>query len=338
LLPQLKALNRIKELMSGPPENYTNIERILLSENLLVETDDGTMTIRSELDSELMHSTIGASREAFEKFVFPSELEKLEQPKILDLCSGLGYNSLAALIQNNSCLIDMLEISPEIIFLSRYLNNRYNEKLIINDAVDCFFKKKPFKRIQILCDDARILLNKSNSQIYDVVFHDGFSPANDPILYTVDFLSLLFKSMKNNAVLLSYSSSIPFRSALIESGFYVGEGPSIGRKRGITIAAKAESDQRLKSRLSFSDEKLIALSSIGLPYRDRNLSGDSNEIIEERNSRRDTYKKLNKDLSTKKIKKNLIDEKYFTIYNHFSSSRDSVLAMKKYLFDGSEYF
>ena len=224
----------------------------------------------------------------------------------------------------------MLEISSEIIFLSRHLNNEYPEKKYINRAVDSYFTKKPFQEINIYCDDARNFMKKAKSEIYDIIFHDGFSPANDPVLYTVDFLSLLHKRLKNNGTLLSYSSSIPFRSALIASGFYIGKGPSIGRKRGITIATVACNDKRIKSRLSFDDEKLIALSSIGLLYRDKNLSDDSETINNERNIQREKYKILHSDFSTKKIKKNLIDTEYLNIYKNRSNSRDSVLLMRNY--------
>jgi tRNA U34 5-methylaminomethyl-2-thiouridine-forming methyltransferase MnmC len=331
VLPEARALNRIKKIMSGPPEDYSTIKKILIDENLLIKTDDDTLTIRAESESELMHSKIGAIKEAFEKFVEPSNIKKIEYPRILDLCSGLGYNSLAALIQNSESRIDMLEISREIIFLSRYLNNEYAEKKILNKAIDSFFSNQINSKIKIFCADARIYIKNIDSGIYDIIFHDGFSPANDPVLYTVDFLSLLYSSMRKDGVLLSYSSSIPFRSALIESGFYIGEGPSIGRKRGITIAAKAKDDYRIKSRLSFDDEKLIALSSIGLPYRDHKLSENAEAIHAERNRKRTEYKKLYKNLSTKKIKKNLIDEKYIEIYRNHTNSRESVLAMQNYL-------
>lgn len=335
MLPDTKALICINEIMNGPIDQFDSIESILLSKNLLVKTDDGTLTIRSDSDSELMHSTIGAIKEAFEKFVYPSALAAIDKPKILDLCSGLGYNSLAALIQNQNCSIDMLEICPEIIFLSKYLNNSYSEKERINDAVDCFFNKRPFNRLQILCGDARTILSRTVQPIYDIVFHDGFSPANEPVLYTVDFLTILYKCMKQKAILLSYSSSIPFRSALIEAGFFIGEGPSVGRKRGITIASKLKDDPRITSRLTFDDEKLIALSSIGIPYRDKSLSADRKTVNDDRIRIREKYKETHRDLSTKKINKNIIDKKYYDIYTYYSNSRDSVLAMKNYLFSVS---
>lgn len=322
--------------MSGPPEEYKKVEGLLHEKGLLVKTDDGSITLRSEVEGELMHSTIGAVKESIEKFALPSGISKLKNPTILDLCSGLGYNCLAALAKNNKSRIHMVEISPEMIFLSRYINNYLPKKEILNRAIDSFFLDTQDDQIGISCGDARKILQESKSYLYDVVFHDGFSPANAPQLYTVEFLSLLHKNMSKDAVLLSYSSSIPFRSALINSGFYLGEGPSVGRKRGITIASMNKNNAAVQSRLSFSDEKLIALSSIGIPYFDSTLNKSSQEIHDNRQEKRNKYKDKYPQFSTKKIKKDLIDPVFMEIYTQYSNSRDSILAMNKYLFGEPE--
>lgn len=336
MLPEANAIEIINQIMHGPPEDYHRIENILHEQNLLVKTDDGSMTLRSEAEGELMHSTIGAVKESFEKFALPSEINKLKEPKVLDLCSGLGYNCLAALAENRKALIDMLEISPEMIFLSRYINNTIPEKEILNGALDSFFLNKKDDQINIYCGDARKLLQERKPSLYDLVFHDGFSPANAPQLYTAEFLTLLYSKMSEHALLLSYSSSIPFRSALINSGFYIGEGPSVGRKRGITLASIKKNDERVQSRLSFRDEKLIALSSIGIPYGDKNFQMTSYEIHNIRQEKRDLYKKMHPLLSTKKINKDLIDPEYSKIYNRYTNSRESILAMNKYLLTKSK--
>ena len=330
MLAEQTVIKLIRESMTGPPQNYKNIMNILSNNNLLILTEDGTYTIRSEAESEYMHSRIGAMKEAFEKFATPSDIGNIKKPRILDLCSGLGYNSLAALVQNRDSYIDLLEISSEMIFLSQFISSPFKEKKILDEAVNRFFHKKTMEKIRIFSEDARVYLQRDNIPQYDIIFHDGFSPANDPLLYTVEFLGLLYKHMSSTAVLLSYSSSIPFRSALIEAGFHIGEGPSIGRKRGITIAAINKNDRRILSRLSYDDEKLIALSTIGVPFHDRTLKGTLEEIENNRMKNRQ-YEKSRRDyLSSKKIKKDLVDNQYRKIYSDSTNSRDSILAMREY--------
>lgn len=331
MYPENNAIGKIREIMNGPADEYKNITSRLLEYNHLIKTEDGTYTICSEVESELMHSKIGAMREAFEKFATPSDIKKLKTPHILDLCSGLGYNALAALVHNSGSTIDMLEICMEMIFLSQYLDSIYCEKEILNKAVKGFFDDEPVGNIRIFCDDARKILQQRMPEKYDVIFHDGFSPSNEPALYTVEFLRLLKKHMGEKSVLLSYSSSIPFRSALIEAGFYLGEGPSIGRKRGITIAAIQRDDYRIQNRLPADDEKLIALTTIGIPFRDKNLNDTAVNIINRRSVERKSARDKGIYISAKKIKKNKIDHKFTLIQKQHRNSRDAVMALKEYL-------
>ena len=330
MLPTKNAIKIIGDIMKGPTEVYPNIIEVLKSKHLLIETDDGSYTITSENENELMHSKIGALREAFEKFSNPSDIKNLKNPHVLDLCSGMGYNALSALVCNNDVTIDMLEISQEMIFLGKYIPMPYAEKNILNEAISDFFNDKINRKISIFCDDARNILKRFSRRKYDIVFHDGFSPANDPVLYTVEFLKLVHKNMNDNAILISYSSSIPFRSALIEAGFSIGEGPKIGRNRGLTIAACNIQDYRISNRIPFLDEKLIALSTIGIPYSDPDLKASSDRIIQNRETKRELAQKASNYLSSKKIKKNLIDENYEKFQNESQNSRDAIFKLKKF--------
>ncbi len=60
-------------------------------------TKDGSVGLFSPSDDDIYHSTYGAATEAYEKFIFPAEIDKflLYNPKIkvLDICFGIGYNS-----------------------------------------------------------------------------------------------------------------------------------------------------------------------------------------------------------------------------------------------------
>ena len=110
MLAESGVINFMQKVMENPNYDYTHLVEILIKNNFLVRTDDGTYTIKSENGNELMHSRVGALTEAFEKFALPSDIRNLKSPRVLDLCSGLGYNTLAALIHNENCLIDMIEI------------------------------------------------------------------------------------------------------------------------------------------------------------------------------------------------------------------------------------
>jgi tRNA U34 5-methylaminomethyl-2-thiouridine-forming methyltransferase MnmC len=327
----------------------------LLNNNTLIKTEDGTYTLVSEDSEELMHSKIGALRESVEKFVMPSKLETLELPKILDLCSGIGYNSVASLRYNKNCKIDMVEYSKETLFLSLCLYIPFKEEHeIIKEAIKNHilkdnlpkYCKNQNQQINIYEGDARkivIDLKKLNKK-YNIVFHDGFSPQRDSVLYTVDFLKNIYELMENGGVLLSYSSSIPFRSGLIEAGFIISEGEAIGRKRGITIAYKNLKPLRSSTislententeikRISEIDERVIALSTVGAPYRDPDFNLSHNEIINNREIERNNLKEnlLKKGIyySTKRVKLGKIPEKYLEIQKENLNSTEIIKKMR----------
>ncbi|MBS3131039.1 hypothetical protein J4212_01275 [Candidatus Woesearchaeota archaeon] len=58
-------------------------------------TNDGSVSFLNEEINEAYHSTSGALEESFEKFAKPCSLK--DGMKVLDICFGIGYNSLAAI-------------------------------------------------------------------------------------------------------------------------------------------------------------------------------------------------------------------------------------------------
>ncbi|AEF95577.1 MnmC family methyltransferase [Methanotorris igneus] len=345
MLPNKKAIEIIRKYMGLAIDNNVferddfdefgrKLVKELIDKNLLVKTEDGTYTLKAEDENELMHSKIGALKEAVEKFAIPSDIKGRRNPKILDLCSGFGYNAVAALHFNKDAEIDMVELCREVLFLSLCLNIPFKEHEIIKEAIKNFFKGKDAEnsKIRIFNEDARKAIKRLDKK-YDIVFHDAFSPQRDPILYTVDFLKEIYKKMNDNGVLISYSSSIPFRSGLVEAGFVISEGPSVGRKRGATIAYKNPSFD--VSRIPEVDERVIALSTVGVPYRDEHLNATKEEIIKNREIEREKFKRklmdLGKYYSTKKIKKGNIDEEFLKIQKMDLNSSEIIKRMRTLL-------
>ena len=353
MLPNKTALDLIKKYIDIFKEGNNIdefkkelINNLLNSSGVLVKTDDGTYTLVSEDEDELMHSRIGALTESVEKFAIPSNLKNMGNPKILDLCSGMGYNAIAALHFNKNCEIDMVEYSEETLFLSLCLDIPYKEHELIKEVIKDYFlnkrsnnkkiENKDIKnnKINLYVGDARKIVKKLDKK-YNIVFHDAFSPQRDAVLYTVDFLKEIYKKMDDDAVLISYSSSIPFRSALVEVGFILSEGAPVGRKRGVTIAYKNPSSDRDLKRISEVDERLIALSTVGVPYRDSNLDLDHDTIIMNREVEREKLKeelsKIDRYYSTKKVKLGKIDEKFLNIQKLNLNSSEIIMRMKEEL-------
>ena len=154
----------------------------------------------------------------------------------------------------------------------RYLSSRYKmaaKRLKLDD----------FKFI-IKNEDARSYIKKDN-QTYDLVFLDAFSPNKCPCLWSYEFFGELYKHLKPDGMLLTYSTSASVRSAMIEAGFCIGNiyNARLNKFTG-TVAAKNET--LIKHPLSEFDLGLLKTRA-GIFYRDENLNGQNEAIIAARN-------------------------------------------------------
>lgn len=259
-----------------------------------IRTADGSYTLESDSGGEAMHTRSGAITESFEKFVRPSIPPDAEEIRVLDLCSGLGYNT-AALLEFTSAgevTVDMVEVSPETLAAAlivpspvkshEFVRAAYEDRLMDMGIVSVRASPPPPPGVtlRVHCEDARETLQKLEAEYYDAIFLDAFSPGVSPELYTVEFLSQIARVIKPDGVLATYTSAAPLRSALIEVEFHVGAGPVFGRKSAGTLASMDPS--KVKEPLDWRDERMVALSDAGVPYRDPTLSLDGETIIEMR--------------------------------------------------------
>ncbi len=310
---RLEISNRNKELIREvfelEADGHKDAREIFKEEILgfLIQTDDGSFTLSSgerNDQSETLHSTFGARTEAFEKFVIPSKLlEKADTNnviKVLDICSGIGYNVSALLDylkdSDVEIEIDMVESSLETVATTLFIpdvceSHRYVKKAIETYLIErgCLHYNKVLSTIpdnvtiNIHIGDARDFIKNCDDKEYDAVFLDPFSPAKSPELYTVDFFTRIKEFLTPTALILTYTAASPVRSAFVDAGLYVGEGPRFHRSGG-TIASRTP--DLIEVPLSFGDVKVISLSDVGIPFIDPFLTDDYLTIIERRQNQR----------------------------------------------------
>ncbi len=287
-----------------------------LLKEYFIKTADGSYTLNSNNvndKSETMHTHHGAITESLEKFVKPAGLEGKKEVNILDICSGLGYNAASCiefLDDDVDIEIDMVEISKETLASSLFIENPIKSYDIIKKAVEnklyddgtLGFKfnkgEMPDRiKINIYLSDARYVVRGTGKK-YDAVFLDPFSPLKSPELYTFEFFLILKNLLKDDGVILTYTSASPVRSAMVHAGLHVGEGPLFGRKSGGTVASKEA--EIIEKSLSDNDERMIALSDAGIPFRDPGLNGSSDDIKKRRENERKSVRGTKKFASTVK--------------------------------------
>ena len=200
-----------------------------------VITKDNSATFRNPKYDECYHSKSGAIEEAFEKFAKPCKLKN--GMKVLDVCFGIGYNTLAAIstadvdvvgLENDKCILKEIEN----IEVSEQLRQNYNKIRIAAKKLE--YEDKKIK-IRIILGDARETI-KSINEKFDAVFLDPFSPPKCPELWTYEFFAEIAKKMKKGAILTTYSCARMVRENLKKAGFSVEDGPVIGRRSPSTLA------------------------------------------------------------------------------------------------------
>ncbi len=285
-----------------------------------IPTADGSITFFSEDWKEHYHTKSGARLEADKKFVEPSGLAaKLQRSdvKLLDVCFGLGNNSLAALCARRAdrnvcstceadapaCLphrldITALEMDRRVVraaaeHFQSLETDPVDWKKVLNELLQHSTSNIQQSSVSLRWGDARWLIQQIPDNTMDIVFHDPFSSQHCPELWTVEFFKQLQRVMKPDGVLLTYSSSQPVRGAMREAGFHIAEtvpGHQMGNgtiaspvplptvgKAGGTPAVQVPTIGKLDERRS-------------IPYRDEFLCATARAILRQRQEAIEAYR------------------------------------------------
>ncbi len=255
----------------------------------IVKTGDGTLSFYSSDYDEAMHSLSGAYEEALLKHVYPSMVLDFtgERIVVLDVGFGLGYNILALIREfmksNSDRFLQIISLEKDLSHLPLLERINFNDdRDYIYDSIRMTAQSGSFiaerYSVEIVIGDARDSLKKMDRGDINAVFHDPYSPAKNPELWTVEFFQELRRVTNSNAIITTYSSALQVRRALIEAGFRIGSGPSVGGKREGTLATVSGSIKTLSSG-SIANIKKDPRS---VPYRDFNLMGTREDILRNR--------------------------------------------------------
>lgn len=213
----------------------------------LTLSEDGTYTAYSKEYDEHYHSTKdGALNESLTKHVQPAFKIKpqLQEINILDICFGLGFNTLATLFyhRKNNLSSKINIYSPELDsdLVKSLTNFTYPKefdqfKEIIASLVEDGIYSDDFFHIEVFLGDAREYVKRFENR-FDIVYQDAFSPSTNPVLWTKEYFSDIKDSMKDDGILTTYSTALATRLALYENGFtvYINSGEDF---RNATLAS-----------------------------------------------------------------------------------------------------
>lgn len=213
--------------------------------NNFIKTLDNSYTLFSKKYNQYYHNIKeGAIQESLNKHVIPaiSFFKSKKELNILDICFGLGYNSLSTIyyIQKNNLNIKLNIYSPELDEkLIRNLKNFIypedfnNYKNIINSISNNLSYKSENLNIFISNSNARDYIKTFKENFFDIVYQDAFSSDVNKELWTQEYFKDIYKISKKECILTTYSIATNVRLSLYQSNFFIYEYIPVKRKSSL---------------------------------------------------------------------------------------------------------
>ena len=215
----------------------------------LITTKDGSHTLFNKELGEHYHSTFGAIQESEHIFI-NGALDRLKDKKssidILEIGFGTGLNALLTLLWADKNRIPVnyhgLESYPISFEVASSLN--YYKELHIDQEL--FLKLHQFSEDPIKATEFFTIKHEMQklekavflADHYDIVYFDAFSPEVQPELWTAEIFQKLFRTIKTNGVLTTYSCKGDVKRAMRTAGFEIEKLPGPPGKREFLKAIK----------------------------------------------------------------------------------------------------
>ena len=212
----------------------------------LINTNDGSYTLYSKQFDQCYHSTkAGALNESISKHIEPALLYhkgKVEL-NILDICFGLGYNTLATLyfikLHNLNIKVNIYspEFDKELLESLQYFTYPkefdYLKDIIYQLSTKLYYEDDHCK-IEIYNGDAVEYIRNSSIK-FDIVYQDAFSSDVNKELWTQNYFKSLSLILNDDAIITTYSIATPVRLSIYFNNFNIYEYKPENSNR-ITIA------------------------------------------------------------------------------------------------------
>ena len=154
-------------------------------------TNDGSVGLFSQSDNDIYHSVYGALSEAYDKFVFPIDLENYLKYKsdinVLDICYGIGYNSktfidnfIKLFLRKKKYIFTFHAENNDSIYTDNILNDKCIKAIGTNNIFN-LFNQKTKNNVQKKSVNFEYLINnicKNDSKSYENEFYNNSEKNN----------------------------------------------------------------------------------------------------------------------------------------------------------------
>lgn len=215
----------------------------------IITTADGSKTIQIEDWNEQYHSIHGAIQEAYHVFIKNGlSLFQDRELSILEIGFGTGLNALITLLESEKRGLDIVykgvEAYPVVPEELQQLD--YTSALNAGNLKQDFLRMHQTSWEQSHPITANFSLIKqqidfkaiSDVDLFDLIYFDAFGARVQPELWTEEVFTLMYRALKKDGVLVTYSAKGSVRRAMQAVGFVVERLPGPPGKREMLRALK----------------------------------------------------------------------------------------------------
>jgi len=215
----------------------------------IITTSDGSKTIHLPEWNEQYHSKHGAIQEAQHVFIKNGlDLFKEGKWKLLEIGFGTGLNAFITFLEAEKRTLEIEYVGVEAypVALEEVNALNYVELLNAQNRSDYFDKMHacPWEMKIEISASFQLLKRKQffkdikDEAAFDLIYFDAFGARVQPDLWSEEIFKSMYKALKPNGVLVTYSAKGSVRRAMLAAGFEVERLPGPPGKREMLRAKK----------------------------------------------------------------------------------------------------
>jgi len=215
----------------------------------IIITSDGSTTIQLPDWNEQYHSKHGAIQEAYHVFLDTGFFKiDLQEIAILEIGFGTGLNAFITFLEAkklhkkvNYVGVEAYPVSAEEIQELNYVSEL---KALEFQSIFDEMHQASWEKEHSVSEDFQLLKRKQFFQdiqdiaAFDLIYFDAFGAQNQPELWTEEIFLKMYKAIKKQGVLVTYSAKGSVRRAMQAVGFSVERLPGPPGKREMLRATK----------------------------------------------------------------------------------------------------
>jgi len=218
-------------------------------ERKVILTADGSSTIHLSEWDENYHSKHGAIQEAMHVFIKSGLSLFLDRSiSILEIGFGTGLNSFITFLEAEKLNLNVDYVGVEAYPVSfdeidklNYISELKAEdftQVFKNMHIQSWDQKSELSSKFLLTKRKQFFHEINDENSFDLIYFDAFGARVQPDLWTEEIFEIMYKSLKNGGVLVTYCAKGSVRRAMLKVGFSVEKLAGPPGKREMLRATK----------------------------------------------------------------------------------------------------